>query len=61
MPFGPNEIKKMLKVEMLFSTNSILLCKGLADLNDIINNVSRLLQNILIQMHKSKLLHWNYT
>ena len=60
MPFAPNE-KIVVKVEMLFSTNSILSCKGLADLNDIINNVSRLLHNILIQMHKSKLLHWNYT
>ena len=60
MPFRPNE-KKIAKVEMLFSTNSILLCKVLADLNDIINNVSRLLQNILIQLHKAKLLHCNYT
>ena len=59
MAFGPNE--KNVKVELLFSTNSILLCKVLADLNDIVNNVSRLLENILIQMHKTKLLHCNYT
>ena len=60
MPFGPSE-KNSTKIEMLFSTNSILLCKVLADLNDIMNNVSRLLQNILIQMHKAEWLHCNYT